>query len=579
MSDLFQVVKTTCLVISVAASFSYLDAQTCNCPAPDPSICAPQLNSPPYQPCTYINSANSYLLRYKVNGARGAMTFIGNTLGLSKERCVNEPGTPGTVLDSDGAFITIDPTQTVGSYISLTSGVGSPAGTTLDWTKNCSSAQLNLPSGVTILHAELVWSGSFGYFCGDPDSGPGFGVDPNCILTPASGPINFTTPDGFTHLVMADPTTAFESQNPAPDVQPFYCAGNYTRSQDVTALLVSLVNSNGTYTVGGVPATISAYDNSHNAAGWTLAIVYQDETSALVNNMTLFLGAQQASRASSVAPASVDGFCAQTTPSLQSARLFVSAIEGDANIQGDQMEFGPTLTSLVALSGPNNLVTNFFASQINDDQGDLITTSGTYCGYNQDPLTGTLIPNGRQGYDITSVDCSSTITPGQNSAYAIASTIGDDFTVNALGIQISVVAPVIIPMKQVNDSFCTQVCLGDIVNFTVAMNNTGTADALEVVFQDNLQPGLLFVPGSVTVNSISFPAANPVTGVSLGTISVGDSDLISFDVKVVSMPPPGKTFINKGNVTFAYAACVDPIYTSNESNLVLISVSNGPECQ
>ncbi len=99
------------------------------------------------------------------------------------------------------------------------------------------------------------------------------------------------------------------------------------------------------------------------------------------------------------------------------------------------------------------------------------------------------------------------------------------------------------------------------------------------MFQDTLQAGLVFVPGSVTVNSNPLPTANPVTGVSLGTVAVGDNDLIGFDVTVVSMPPPVKTYINQGNVTFAYAASVDPIYTSNDSNLVLISVSNGPECQ
>jgi uncharacterized repeat protein (TIGR01451 family) len=504
------------------------------------------------------------------------MTFIGNTLGLSKERCFNEPGTPGTVLDSIGAFTTIDSTQTVGGYVNLTSGPGSPAGTTLDWTKNSSSALLNLPAGIVILHAELIWSGSFGYYCSDPNTGNGIGVDPNCVLTPAAGPIKFTTPDGFTHLVTADPTTALESQNPAPDVQPYYCAGNYTRSQDVTSLLVALTTVNGTYTVGAVPATISALDNSHNAAGWTLAIVYNDPTSPFVNNMTLFLGAQQASRADVVAPAAVSGFCAQTSPNLKSARLLVSAIEGDANITGDDMEFGPSLSSLVQLSGPNNLVGNFFGSQINDDNGNLITTNGTYCGFNQDPLTTVLIPNGRQGYDITNVDCSSTISSGQTAAYALASTIGDDFTVNALGIQISVDSPAIIPIKKVNNAFSIEASIGDTVNFTVMLDNVGTTDALNVIFQDTLESGLFFVPSSVTLNSVPLPSANPVTGISLGTIAVNDSNLIGFDVTIIGMPPSGHQFLNQGNVFFVYSACIADVNTLNDSNIVLINLSDDP---
>jgi hypothetical protein len=435
---------------------------TCACPNPDPTICPAQLNLPPYQPCTFITSANSYVLRYAVSGDRGAMTFIGNTLGLSKERCLNEPGTPGTVIDSIGAFTTIDPTQVVNSYAQLTSGPGSPAGTTLDWRKNSSSASLNLPAGAIILHAELIWSGSFGYYCSNPDTGPGIGVDPNCILNFASGPIRLTTPDGVTHLITADPTTAFESQNPAPDVQNFYCGGNYTRTQDVTPLLILLGETNGVYTVGGVPATVSGLDDSHNAAGWTLAIVYHDESSLFVNNMSLFLGAQQGSRALISIPASVDGFCSQTTPALQSARLLVSAIEGDADNMMDQMLFGPNLSSLVPLSGPNNLVDNFFASQINDDQGNLISTEGTFCIFNQDPIYGVLIPNGRQGYDITNVDCSSLISSGQTTAYALGTTTGDDYTINALGIQISVVSPAIVPIKEVNNALSITSKIGDV---------------------------------------------------------------------------------------------------------------------
>lgn len=548
----------------------------CDCPVPAPGSCPTQPTTPPYQPCTLITSANSYVLRYTVNGERGSMTFIGNTLGLSKEACLNEPGTLGTVVDSIGAFTTIDPTQSVGSYVSLTSGPGSPAGTTLDWAENSSSAVLNLPAGIIILHAELVWSGSFGYYCSNPNTGNGFGIDPNCILDPASGPIRFITPDGITHLIMADPTTALESQNPAPDVQPYYCAGNYTRSQNVTPILTLLADVNGTYTVGGVPATVSALDNSHNAAGWTLAIIYHDETSPFVNNLTLFLGAQQASRASVVAPAAVTGFCAQTTPELQSARLLVSAIEGDASILGDQMQFGPTPSSLVSLSGPNNPMGNFFGCQINDDNGDLITTTGTYCTYNSDPTTGILIPNGRQGYDITNVDCSSTISSGQTSAFAIGATVGDDFMINALGMQISVISPAIVPIKRVNGAFGVESAIGETLNFSVMLKNTGTSDALNVIFQDPLEPGLTFVPGSVRQNGIPIPSAHPTTGISLGMFAIGDSSLMEFDAIVTAPPSSGDFFVNQGNATFTYNACVADINTTNLSNIVVITLSDDP---
>ena len=546
----------------------------CNCATPSP--CPVQ----PTAPCTAMTSANSYILRYSINGDHGSMTFIGNTLGLSKTPCQNNPGSgaPGTVVGSIGAFTTTDPTQTVGSYATIAAGTGSPSGTTLDWTKNASSAVLSLPAGVTILHAELIWSGSFGYFCADPVAGVGVGVDPNCVLSFANGPINFTTPDGVTHLVLADPTTALESLNPSPEVANYYCAGNYTRSQDVTALIAFLSGLNGTYTVGGVPATVSALDDTHNACGWTLAVVYHDPSNPVINNMSLFLGAQQGSRASVVVPASVSGFCAQTSvPSgFPAARILVSAVEGDADIAGDQMLFGPTSTSLSALSGPNNLVNNFFASQINNDAGALINTTGTFCTYNQDPATLTLIPNGRQGYDITNVDASSFISSGQTQAFALGTTtgVGDDYMINALGIQISVASPVIFPIKLVNGQNTINASLGDTVGFTVTMNNSGTIAADNVVFQDTLESGLEFISGSVTVNDIPMAGASPSGGISLGTIDINATKVMRFQVKIVSPPPVGGTFFNSGNATFGYSACTSLISTNNKSNLVSINLAS-----
>lgn len=120
---------------------------TCNCTPP--VGCAEQ----PAGMCA-TPPGNTYLLRYNVIGVQGAMTFIGNTLGLSKASCENEPGTS----DGIGAFTTVDAADVVGTYPSLSTGVGSPAGTTLTWEDNSSAAVYsNFPAGATILHAELIW--------------------------------------------------------------------------------------------------------------------------------------------------------------------------------------------------------------------------------------------------------------------------------------------------------------------------------------------------------------------------------------------------------------------------------------
>lgn len=547
-----------CLVFCFA-NLSSLFA-TCDCTTS--TDCTEQVEGP-----SMILPGNEYILRHSVPGVNGAMTFIGNTLGLSKAPCLNEPGTS----DGVGAFTTTNPALQVNTYPSLSSGVGSPAGTTLNWQENGSSAVLNLPAGSTVLYAELIWGASFGYYCETPQTGDGIGVDPDCVLNFADGPIYFTTADNQVHAIMSDPATRLISQNPASDTQPYYQAGNYVRSANVTSLFLadSLANPNGTYIVSGVPATVSGFDDVHNCAGWTLAIIYQNPSIEEVNNMTLFVSNQQGSYTSN--PAEVSGFCA--APSIgSSARLLVSALEGDANKTGDQMLFGPTADTMVPLSGPNNPEDNFFCSQINDDAGNLIDTTGTFCGFNANAATGELYSGGRQGYDITNVDCSAIISANQTTAFARGATVGDDFTINALGIQISVYAPVIIPTLLVNGQTYIISLIGDTVTFTSAVKNTGFGAAYDVVFTDLLEQGLEFVPNSFKVNNVVVPNADLVTGVSLGNIDSQQSLSIAYQAKIISEPPSGTTFYNQVTATYDFNPCnqTAPIRSSNNSNIVAI---------
>lgn len=79
---------------------------------------------------------------------RGGVVATGNTLGLSKATGANAPGTQ----DSIGAFIAAGADSRDGSY---------PPGTTGEWRRNASDAVLALPAGSEVLHAELVWGGSY----------------------------------------------------------------------------------------------------------------------------------------------------------------------------------------------------------------------------------------------------------------------------------------------------------------------------------------------------------------------------------------------------------------------------------
>lgn len=484
----------------------------------------------------------------------GGLLFTGNTLGLSKLSNQNQPGT----ADSAGAFITTDSLEQVGFYL---------PGTTLDWRKNSSTAFLDLPEGSTVLYAELIWSGSYGF------ENQITGSEPDT-------PVTLTTPQSISFTIAPDPSTMQTALTPG-----FRNAGNYTRSANVTSIIQA--GGAGMYSVGGIPATISARDNTHNAAGWTLAVAYKNGL-MLTYNMTIFVGCEQASSSTNT-PAIVSGFC--TPPSgILKGNLFVSAIEGDANKKGDRFLFGNSLPLTIAnnsLSGVNNPINNFFGSQINTllplidsiipsrliPAGSAeLDTRGSFGNFNANPFTGVILPADRQGYDITSVDISNTLKYNQTIAYALGTTTGDDYTINSLGMQIQIGAPIIEVQKQVNGDTIIEANVGDVVTFTFDIVNTGTSDANSVLFKDTLETGLQFVSGSFLFNGIPQTDPDLNAGFSVGTLAMSQSATIQFQATITSNPISGSVFLNSSSVPYNFTTC-SGVLTNLEANSNTVEIN------
>lgn len=243
----------------------------------------------------------------------------------------------------------------------------------------------------------------------------------------------------------------------------------------------------------------------------------------------------------------ITGFAPPVTGTLGGRALF-SAQEGDANRTGDQALFGPTSSSLVALSGPNNFANNFFASQINNDAGQLNTT-GTFGNRNQtNGAPGSNISGGRQGWDIANVDVSARLVNNQSSAVLSLTTLGDAYVLNANAIQVNINAPQIKVAKSANVS---GVVNGDSVLYTVTVSNTGTASAASIVVSDVLPPGSTFVAGSVTVAGAARPTADITTGVALGSLAFGSSITVTYRANVTSVPSP-QQLVNTANAAFTF---------------------------
>ena len=477
----------------------------------------------------------AYNLRYTTT-APGAVTFTGNTIGLDYRR--NNANTPPTTTQdgaqSMGAFIAEGQTGRYGTH---------PIPTSNSIALNRSSAVLRIPPGATVLYAELIWGGTYQN-----------GTQTALTTTVLNSPVGLQLGAAASQDISPDPATAQVGAGASG-------VGYYVRSQNVTSIVQGLGTGAIPISVGKIPALIGgsaqgsgADSGGSNSGGWTLAVAYRDITMD-EHKMNIYVGAEAVS-GTTTATAAVSDFC--TAPfGAQSGRLMVSALEGDAGIAGDAFRFGGTNPPPAAnnLSGPNNLATNFFAAQINDDNG-LLNTSGSFGTLNRTP--GTATGPARHGWDITNVDLSPRLNAAQTVGYATAVTTGDAYMVTALGVQIKVGQPSFPTAVKTVDKAVAIV--GDELLYTVTLDNTtGTAVARNVNFFDVIPPGTSFVAGSFIQGGTPVPAANPTNaaGVALPNIAAGAVFVVNFKVKVDTVPasPAAASYVNRARWTYDYIPC------------------------
>lgn len=497
------------------------------------------------------------VLRYNNNSINGGITYTGNTLGLSKKADENNPGTKHGI----GAFITTNMLSKVNDY---------DYGTTLNWQDNGSTAYLDLPSGSTVVYAELIWGGSYGV------GGQITGNEPDSN-------INFVTPDNVSHSVAITPATSSSVPLSSGSSE-----GYYVRSADVTSLVAPF--GAGYYTAGGIAATVAASDNNTNCGGWALAVAYENpnmNTKSL--SIWVFLSLVRENQPVDIV--SLTGFVTPPTGSIEGL-LYAASLEGDAVITGDRFLFSdtnPPVSPGDSVSGSNNPINNFFCSQINtlvsysiDGNGKIVAsptsldTRGSFGLVNSNPFTGKNVTGGRQGYDVTSVDISSMLVNNQTTAYIKGTTSGDSYAIQSVALDIQVDAPIIAMTKLVNGATTINANLTDVVTFSFSISNNGTANATSVVFKDILETGLTFVSGTFTVNSVVQPDPNLVTGYSLPNLNVGSTTTISFQASVDAAPISGSTFHNYSILDYQYTPSGgSPVNGTANSNQVSINLPSG----
>ncbi len=126
--------------------------------------------------------------------------------------------------------------------------------------------------------------------------------------------------------------------------------------------------------------------------------------------------------------------------------------------------------------------------------------------------------------------------------------------------------------KAVDLAFAT---VGDTLTYTITLNQTGNVAVNDVIIQDIIPQGTTFIENSVIVNGETLPGVNPVSGIPIGTITIGGDAIVSFQVTVTSIPTPNE-LNNNAITTFNYIVNPNnvPVTNTTTTNTVKTTVQN-----
>ena len=115
-------------------------------------------------------------------------------------------------------------------------------------------------------------------------------------------------------------------------------------------------------------------------------------------------------------------------------------------------------------------------------------------------------------------------------------------------------SPIISEVKSVNS---TNVIVGDTIVYTIVLKNTGNATATNYQVTDTIPGGTTFIPGSVRVNAVTVPGADPTppTGFTIPDLGINKTTTLTFQVLAVTVPTPNPT---PNTAISNYSFIIDP---------------------
>ncbi|MGL5648360.1 MAG: isopeptide-forming domain-containing fimbrial protein [Clostridium sp.] len=124
-------------------------------------------------------------------------------------------------------------------------------------------------------------------------------------------------------------------------------------------------------------------------------------------------------------------------------------------------------------------------------------------------------------------------------------------------------------VKEVDRAYAT---IGDVVNYTLTISNTGNTNANNVIVTDSIPNGTSFVIDSLAVNGVIQVGANPTLGYNIGSIPTGSSAIVTFSVKIDVLPVPNP-MENSATINYSYTVGNSTFQNSSVSNKVTTKVN------
>ncbi len=462
--------------------------------------------------------------------ATGNIAIVGNTLmtaPASDPNAINAQNGVGPYINNNDfnmAFVDVD---------------NNPS------TFDSSQAGLTLPAGSQVLFAGLYWGGR---------------NNTNSSVTDAQrATVMFSTPGSSGYVTLHGAVIGKSNNSNGYDYSSFI---------NVTSQVAAA--GSGTYEV----ANVQADNGTNHYAGWSLVVAYQ-APGLPARNLTVFNGYASVDTNSAPTTTSISGFVTPPTGAVNT-QVGVVAYEGDRGFTGDSMSLNTTL-----LGDALNPTNNFFNSTISN--------LGTY-NTNKTPNY-----NNQLGFDAKVVSGAGILANGSTSATITLSTSQDQYFPSVVTTAIDLYAPQIVAAKTVTDLTRTgPVRPGDILQYTIGVSNTGEDGASNVVLTDGIPANTQYVPNTLVIvsganaghktdqpgddqanynsvsNSVVFRLGTGANASVGGTLAIGASTSLTFEVQVNQSTPDQTVINNQATITAVGVTSGFPLTT--QSSLATVTV-------